>query len=63
VKVSDRKETTVIGAALFAMPAAGMYSTIQEASQNVACNNYIYEPGADSAVYQQLFENYRTVFK
>ena len=63
VKVSDRKETTVIGAALFAMPAAGMYSNIQEASQNVACNNFIFEPGADSAAYQQLYENYQTVFK
>ena len=63
VKVTDRKETTVIGAALFAMPAAGLYSTIEEASQNVACNNFIYEPGADSAVYQQMFQNYRSVFK
>jgi L-fuculokinase len=63
VKVSDRKETTVIGAALFAMPAAGIYSTIEEASQNVASNNYIYEPGADSHAYQQLYQNYQSVFK
>jgi len=63
VKVSDRKETTVIGAALFAMPAAGIYASISEASQNVASNNYIYEPGADSPVYQQLYQNYQSVFK
>jgi L-fuculokinase len=63
VKVSDRKETTVIGAALFAMPAAGIYASISEASQNVASNNYIYEPGADSAAYQQLYQNYQSVFK
>jgi len=63
VKVSDRKETTVIGAALFAMPAAEIYASISEASQNVASNNYIYEPGADSAAYQQLYQNYQSVFK
>jgi len=63
VKVSDRKETTVIGAALFAMPAAGIYSTIREASQNIESNYYIYEPGTDSPIYQQLYENYSTVFK
>ena len=63
VKVSDRKETTVIGAALFAMPAAGIYASISEASQNVASNNYIYEPGADSQAYQQLYQNYQSVFK
>jgi len=63
VKVSDRKETTVIGAALFAMPAAGIFASIQEASQNVASNNYIYEPGADSHAYQQLYQNYQSVFK
>jgi L-fuculokinase len=63
VKVLDRKETTVIGAALFAMPAAGIYSTVREASQNIESNNYIYEPGTDSSIYQQLYENYSTVFK
>jgi L-fuculokinase len=63
IKVSDRKETTVLGAALFAMPAAGFYSTIHEASQNVENNIYIYEPGADSKTYQQLYQNYCQVFK
>lgn len=63
VKVSDRKETTVLGAALFAMPAAGIYTTVREASQNIESNNYIYEPGSDSPIYQQHYENYSTVFK
>jgi len=63
VRVSDRKETTVIGAAIYAMPGAGMFNSIEEAAKNIESNNYIYEPGANSKIYQQLFENYSTVFK
>lgn len=62
LKISDRKETTVLGAALFAMPAAGLYSSVQEASENVLCNNTIYNPCSDAAAYEQIYKNYQTVF-
>ncbi len=62
VKISDRKETTVLGAALFAMPAAGLYSSPQEASENVLCNNTIYEPSSDATVYEQIYKNFQPVF-
>jgi L-fuculokinase len=62
IKVSDRKETTVLGAALFAMPVAGLYATPQEASENVLCHNTIYEPSSDAEAYEQIYKNYHPIF-
>lgn len=58
VKTNERKETTVLGAACFAMAAAGWYKSPEEASNAMGCSGEIFEPGKDSELYQKLYDGY-----
>ena len=58
-KVSNRSETTVLGAALFAMPAAGLYHSVEEAVLSVENRVETFLPGAGTDAYQQLYSDFR----
>ena len=51
IKVVRQKETTVLGAALFAMSGAGLYSSPEEARSVIDYKGEVYEPGENSKVY------------
>ncbi|MCD6596890.1 MAG: L-fuculokinase, partial [Bacteroidales bacterium] len=51
VKVIQQKETTVLGAALFAMSGAGLYNSPDEARSVIDYKGEVYEPGENSKIY------------
>jgi L-fuculokinase len=53
VKLIDRKETTALGAACFAMPAIGSHATPQAALSAAAVTPVELEPGADMNYYSE----------
>jgi ribulose kinase len=59
-KVLKRSETTVLGAALFAMPAAGMFTSTEEAARSIDNPVNTYLPGNDKETYEQLFSVFKT---
>ncbi len=58
VKTNERKETTVLGAACFAMAAAGWYKSPAEASNAMGCSSEIFQPDKDSELYQKIYDEY-----
>ena len=51
VQTIDQKETTVLGAALFAMAGAGIFSSPEEARKNINYNPQLTEPSEESGKY------------
>ncbi|MCX7600050.1 MAG: FGGY-family carbohydrate kinase, partial [Armatimonadetes bacterium] len=58
VVVTAQKEATVVGAALFALVGAGIYSSIAEAQEAVRAGEEIVEPSAERDIYDELFHKY-----
>jgi L-fuculokinase len=58
-KTIKRSETTVLGAALFAMPAAGMYSSVEEAASAVENPVETYLPGNNQEIYKRLYSDFK----
>ncbi len=56
IKLVDQKETTVLGAALFAMAGAGMYKTADEARAVVNYNAQMIEPKNKMEVYNPIYD-------
>jgi L-fuculokinase len=54
VQLIDQKETTVLGAALFAFAGLGLFSSPEEARQNIHYKREIIEPSGNSVFYQSL---------
>ncbi len=54
VKVIQQKETTVLGAALFAMSGALLYNSPEEARSIIDYKGEVYEPGENSKIYDSL---------
>ena len=52
IQTIDQKETTVLGAALFAMAGAGIFSSPDEARKSINYNPQLTEPSKDSKKYQ-----------
>ncbi len=61
VKVVKQKETTVLGAALFALAGAGIYSSADEARSHVAYATEDYIPTEDREIYEELYNDYLTI--
>ena len=55
VTVIDKKETTVLGAAMFIMYAAGLASSPEEVRQMIPFRSEVFEPGPDRRIYEELF--------
>jgi L-fuculokinase len=58
VKLIGQKETTVLGAALFALYGIGEYSNPYEVRDIVNYNEQLIEPSADSKIYQDYYDKY-----
>ena len=56
----QQSETTVLGAAMFAMTAVGMYTSANEAVQAIKNPHDTYFPGNKAVTYDRLFSDYNT---
>ncbi len=63
VKVVKQKETTVLGAALFAMAGVGIYPSPEAARDHVKYETEDYQPGRNRHKYEALYEEYRQMFE
>jgi L-fuculokinase len=63
VKLIDQKETTVLGAALFAMSGVNIFSSPDEARDAINYTGDIYEPSLDTMSYIEIYEQYLEYFK
>ena len=54
IKVIEQKETTVLGAALFALSGIGIFSSPDEARSVIDYQGETFEPGENSVQYQRL---------
>ncbi|MFO7853603.1 MAG: L-fuculokinase [Bacteroidota bacterium] len=57
VTVIDKKETTVLGAAMFIMYAAGPAASPEEARDMIPFKTETFEPGANRRIYNELFSD------
>ena len=55
VTVIDKKETTMLGAAMFIMYAAGLASSPEEAREMIPFRSEVFEPGSNRRIYEELF--------
>jgi len=58
VKLIDQKETTVLGAALFAMSGVNIFSSPDEARNAIDYSGDIFEPSLNTMVYTGIYEQY-----
>jgi len=64
VKVVKQKETTVLGAALFALAGTGLYASPEQARANVQYETEDYSPTEkDRKLYESLYERYLEIFE
>ncbi len=63
VKVVKQKETTVLGAALFALAGAGVYASADEARDHVAYETEDYLPVPERSGYEELYRDYLKYFE
>ena len=55
IRVIDKSETTVLGASMFVMYAAGLSESPEEARSRMEYRTEIYKPSANSNLYKELF--------
>lgn len=60
VQLINQKETTVLGAALFTFTGTGVFSSIEEARENIDYRPITIEPSQNAERYRLLFEEYKT---
>ena len=53
--VIDKKETTVLGAAMFIMYAAGLAASPEEARDMIPFRSEVFEPGENFEIYREIF--------
>lgn len=63
VKVVEQKETTVLGAAMFAFSGIGSYKTAEEARSQIEYSGETFIPGEDTSLYQELADEYLDFLK
>lgn len=55
ITIIDKKETTVLGAAMFIMYAAGLASSPDEAREMIPFETETFEPGENRKIYREVF--------
>lgn len=60
ITITEQKEATALGAAMFAFVGAGVFASVSEAQDAMGVGESVIEPGPDAAVYQDLYARYRT---
>jgi L-fuculokinase len=63
VKVVRQRETTVLGAALFALAGTGIYASADEARDHVDYDTEDYLPSGTSGQYDGIYEDYLKFFR
>ncbi len=63
VRIIEQKETTVLGAALFALSGIGHYASAMEARSRICYSGETFTPGEDAPLYDQLFKEYSAILK
>ena len=63
VVIIEQKETTVLGAALFAFSGIGHYSSVMEARSGIQYTGETFTPGENFSLYDQLFKEYSGFLK
>lgn len=58
VKLIEQKETTVLGAALFALAGAGVYKNADEARGVIKYGGETFTPGADASKYTPVYDRF-----
>lgn len=58
VKLIDQKETTVLGAALFAMSGVDLFASPYEARDAIDYGGEIFEPSLDTMAYTEIYKQY-----
>jgi L-fuculokinase len=59
----EQKEATVVGAAMFAMLGAGVYSSLAEAQQHMTGAQTTVAPSADRGLYDEQYGKYRAALE
>lgn len=63
IHLIDQKETTVLGASLFVFSGSGIFSSAENARENINYNKEVIYPSLNSEIYQQLYLDYRNWLK
>jgi autoinducer 2 (AI-2) kinase len=64
VHVPTVKESTALGAALYAGVGAGVYPDVETAASDIACTEHTFEPDPDThEIYQSLYDQWRQVYE
>ncbi|HKK82385.1 MAG TPA: FGGY family carbohydrate kinase, partial [Prolixibacteraceae bacterium] len=58
VQLIDQKETTVLGASMFVLTAAGVFGSLNEAREQINYNPQFVEPSINSEAYEGYYQNY-----
>jgi len=61
VSVTDRKEATVLGAALTALVGIGRYGSLREAERSVKFHERRFRPSRNRALYERIFRKYEGI--
>jgi len=61
VVTTTQQEATVLGAALFALMAAGQFDSIQQAVGSIKMDETVYEPSSAAEEYAALYQRYMEV--
>lgn len=56
IKIVDQPESTVMGAAMFALAGVGVFKDADHAQEIMTPNYKVVEPSSDSTIYKQLFK-------
>jgi L-fuculokinase len=61
ITITEQKEATALGAAMFAFVGAGVFSAVSEAQSAMSVGESTVEPGPDAAAYADLYAAYRAL--
>lgn len=61
VVVTERKEATVVGAAIAGWVGAGRFDSIEQGERELPTESHVVEPGPDAERYEEMFERYRLI--
>lgn len=59
VTITEQKEATVLGAAMFAFVGAGVYASAAEAQDGMTLGEQVIEPSENQSVYEPIYKRYR----
>jgi L-fuculokinase len=56
VQLINQKETTVLGASLFAFTGIGVFRSVEEARNNIDYRPQVIEPSENVALYESIYD-------